>query len=272
MENVGLVTCGNTNYSAFVMGALDFFVEKGISFPHIISSQRTTNAVLNFVSGQKGRCLAATEKEIGKRGGIISWINGSNDKKAEPEIVKFDVSAYFSSQTLHEFALTDCSNGKAVYFSEKKSEEKLTLLALAAMCEPITSKEVKIGNSYYFNGSFSDPLLLRGMAKTDCKKQLVILSEPLTMQHRIKPSICSLYSLVFRKYPNFCGCVNSYNTLLDKQLAALKQAVSSKMLYVLQPDVDFMNRNSSLRQLYQHGYTSAEKHCREIEEFIGGGK
>ena len=140
---------GGTQRGVFTAGVLDFLMEKGIEFPYVVSASAGACNAVSFISKQLGRakaCLIGPEQD--KRAGAKRLFENRPAMNAEKIFQEyadkqypFDFAAYFTSKTEHEIVVTNQRTGKSEYLTERRSEERLSLIGKSILLRtgPITA-------------------------------------------------------------------------------------------------------------------------------------
>ena len=133
-KDTALVLEGGGLRGVFTCGVLDCFMDKGIRFPFSVGVSAGACNGLSYMSGQRGRGRISNIDLMDKhhyvglkylftQGCIMDFKLLFEDF---PErIVRYDYEAYFSNPDRFVMVTTNCLTGKAEYFEEKKSAERV---------------------------------------------------------------------------------------------------------------------------------------------------
>ena len=282
MKN-GLILEGGGMRGMFTAGVLDCFMEEGIVFDYVIGSSSGVCNAMNYVSGQIGRSKNmmllpkkgsyAGVKELLLHG---SFLNLKKLFRVLPYNKKtyFDFDTYFTSSIENEFVVSNCLTGKAEYLSEKKDEERLATIATASCSLPLVGRPVKTEETWYMDGSMTDPIPVQHTLDKGCDR-IVLIS---TKGEGMDPSDLSKYNLAMRilygkKVKPFLAAMKNRLNLYYSQWDMIYDLQKQGKLFLIQPqgDVAISHLETDpklLEKMYDSGYAYGQSILAEVRAFL----
>ena len=169
-NNIALVLEGGGLRGVFTCGVLDCFMDRGITFPFTIGVSAGACNGLSFMSGQRGRAKSSNIDLMEKyhyvglkylltQGCIMDFKLLFEDF---PErIIPYDYNKYFSNPDRFVMVTTNCLTGKAEYFEEKSSAERVMSIVRASSSLPFVSKITYVDGVPMLDGGIVDSIPLR---------------------------------------------------------------------------------------------------------------
>ncbi len=283
MVKTGLILEGGGMRGMYTAGVLDCFMEEGIVFSYVIGSSSGVCNAMNYVSGQIGRSrdmmlLPKKESYAGVKELLLhgSFLNLKKLFLILPYQKKtyFDFDTYFTSSIENEFVVSNCLTGQAEYLSEKKDEERLAAIATASCSLPVVGKAVKNGDTYYMDGSMTDPIPIQHTLDKGCKK-IILIS---TKGEGMEPSDLSKYNWVMRirygkKFRPFLDAIKKRLELYFKQWELIYELEKDGVLYLIQPQGEIAISHletdpEKLRKMYDFGYEYGKTILKDVKKFL----
>lgn len=278
MKN-GLVLEGGAMRGMYTVGALDVFMENGITFDCVAGVSAGASFGINLLSGQKGRAIQYSkrynreQKYMGllpliKEGNIFSvdYAYGTVPRKLAP----FDDERFRRSETPFYAVATNIETGKPEYIRIRSVFEQMD--ALRASCSmPFLSKPVKIDGKLYLDGGISDSVPFRWIMKTGCDKAVVILTRDKSYQKKPFPKIIA--NRYRRKYPMLAKRIRERHIYYNRDLAELERLEKDGKAFVIRPSekikIGRLERDpDKLQAVYDLGVRDAEKLMGDLKAFM----
>ena len=201
-EKIGLVVQGGGMRGVYSMGALAALEEMGFGqcFDHVAGSSAGALNGAYFITGQAGYGVETYVNYLTHKNFVnpfrvnkvmdIDYLVDHIGKKAR----RLDIEKLLSANTMLHIPLTEFSNGKARYVTNRTQGIDLWEVFRASAALPILyNKPVKVGDRLYVDGSLSDRVPVRRVVDHGCQYIVVILTMP--HSHRIKSRNAFLKSL-----------------------------------------------------------------------------
>lgn len=282
MKN-GLILEGGGMRGMFTAGVLDCFMEEGIVFDYVIGSSSGVCNAMNYVSGQVGRSknmmlLPKKERYAGVKELLMhgSFLNLKKLFRVLPYNKKtyFDFDTYFTSSIENEFVVSNCLTGMAEYLSEKKDEDRLATIATASCSLPLVGRPVKAENTWYMDGSMTDPIPVQHTMDKGCEK-IILIS---TKGEGMDPSDLSKYNWAMRilygkKVKPFLNAMKNRLDLYYKQWDMIYDLEKQGVLFLIQPQGDIAISHLEtdpvlLEKMYDSGYAYGRKILADVKAFL----
>ncbi len=279
----GLILEGGGMRGMYTAGVLDAFMEEGVVFSYVIGSSSGVCNAMNFVSGQIGRSkdmmlLPKKESYAGVKEFLLhgSFLNLDKLFRKLPyeKKTRFDFDAYFTSSIENEFVVSNCLSGKAEYLSEKNDEERLAVIATASCSLPVVGKAVKTEDTYYMDGSMTDPIPVQHTLEKGCER-IVLIS---TKGEGMDPSDLSKYNWFLRlqygkKFNPFLKAMKNRLDLYYKQWELIYDLQKKGNLFLIQPQGEIAishleTDRVKLEQMYNSGYTYGKSIVDDVKKFL----
>lgn len=265
--NYDLVLEGGGARCAFSLGAIDYFIEKEISFNNVYGVSAGSIAGALFISGQKDFIKSLSNQELefksadlGKDGLVDLY---DYFTYLDREVLYFDFEAFKRSEMGLYAVLLNADTGQSEYFDCKQVNSKETLLSyIAASCSiPGFAKPVRIDGRDYYDGGYSDPIPIFRSYRENSNKKIIILTREKDYFKTYEPVNDSLVDLVPYKRVIF-SMENRYVKYNDSKEFSLYLARNSDG-YILMPQdqVKLSTLGFDLgiiENLHNDGYRQAE--------------
>lgn len=272
-----LVLEGGGMRGVFTSGVLDYFMDKEIYFPYTIGVSAGTCNGLSYASRQRGRAKISNIDLLDKYhyiGTKYFWTNRSILNmdflfdEMPNKVLPYDFDTYFASADRFVIVTSNCETGKAEYFEEKKSPQRLLQICRASSSLPFVSPIVWIDNKPMLDGGICDPIPFRKAQKDGYNRMVLVLTR--NREYRKEEKDIKLPSFLYRKYPalrdQFCRRAHEYNRTLDE----IESMEKNNEVIVIRPqkpmEVDRIEQDTKkLTGLYEEGYLCAESVFSNIE-------
>lgn len=270
-NNTALVLEGGGLRGVFTCGVLDCFMNRGITFPFTIGVSAGACNGLSFMSGQRGRAKSSNIDLMEKyhyvglkylltQGCIMDFKLLFEDF---PErIIPYDYNKYFSNPDRFVMVTTNCLTGKAEYFEEKSSAERVMSIVRASSSLPFVSKITYVDGVPMLDGGIVDSIPLRYAMEQGYERLVVILTR--NKGYRKKNSKMRIAKAWYRKYPELQKALSERNEVYNRTMDLIEDLEKQGKIIVIRPvkpvQVGRMEKDTEkLRELYQEGYDLAMK-------------
>lgn len=270
-DNTALVLEGGGLRGVFTCGVLDCFMDHGIRFPFIVGVSAGACNGLSYMSGQRGRAkksnidLMDEHHYIGfkyllTQGCIMDFKLLFED--FPEKIIPYDYDAYFSNPTRFVMVTTNCLTGKAEYFEEKSSSERVMEIVRASSSLPFVSPITYVDGIPMLDGGIVDSIPVEHAMSQGYDKMVVILTR--NRGYRKKESKMLLAKVTYKKYPNLRKALQERNATYNRTMDLIERLEAEGKITVIRPlkpvEVGRMEKDTAkLRALYQEGYDLAEQ-------------
>ena len=270
-DNTALVLEGGGLRGVFTCGVLDCFMDHGIRFPFIVGVSAGACNGLSYMSGQRGRAkksnidLMDEHHYIGfkyllTQGCIMDFKLLFED--FPEKIIPYDYDAYFSNPTRFVMVTTNCLTGKAEYFEEKSSSERVMDIVRASSSLPFVSPITYVDGIPMLDGGIVDSIPVEHAMSQGYDKQVVILTR--NKGYRKKERRMPLAKVTYKKFPNLRKALQERNATYNRTMDLIERLEAEGKITVIRPlkpvEVGRMEKDTAkLRSLYQEGYDLAEQ-------------
>ena len=268
-NNTGLVLEGGGLRGVFTCGVLDCFMDHGIKFPFIVGVSAGACNGLSYMSGQRGRARISNIDLMDKhhyvglkylltQGCIMDFKLLFEDF---PErIIPYDYDAYFSNPDRFVMVTTNCLTGKAEYFEEKSSSERVMDIVRASSSLPFVSKITYVDGVPMLDGGIVDSIPVQYALEQGYKNLVVILTR--NKGYRKKDSKMRIAKAFYRKYPNLQKALSQRNAVYNQTMDLIERLEEEGQITVIRPlnpiQVGRMEKDTTkLAALYDEGYKIA---------------
>ena len=273
-DNTALVLEGGGLRGVFTCGVLDCFMDHGITFPFTVGVSAGACNGLSYMSGQRGRAKSSNIDLMDKhhyigfrylltQGCIMDFKLLFEDF---PErIIPYDYASYFSNPNRFVMVTTNCLTGKAEYFEEKSSSERIMSIVRASSSLPFVSKITYVDGIPMLDGGIVDSIPVIYASEQGYDKQLVVLTR--NKGYRKKSSKMRIAKAFYRKYPALQRALAERNAVYNQTMDLIEQLEEQGKIKVIRPlkpiQVGRMEKDTAkLRELYEEGYEIATHICK----------
>mgnify|MGYP002519494650 FL=1 len=270
-DNTALVLEGGGLRGVFTCGVLDCFMDHGIRFPFTVGVSAGACNGLSYMSGQRGRAKASNIdlmdehhyvgfKYLLTQGCIMDFKLLFED--FPEKIIPYDYDAYFSNPDRFVMVTTNCLTGKAEYFEEKTSSERVMDIVRASSSLPFVSPITYVDGIPMLDGGIVDSIPIEYALRQGYDKAVIILTR--NKGYRKKTSRMPLAKITYKKYPNLRNVLQERNAAYNRTMDLIEGLEAEGKITVIRPinpvEVGRMEKDTAkLRALYQEGYDIAEQ-------------
>lgn len=268
-KNTALVLEGGGLRGVFTCGVLDFFMDRGITFPFIVGVSAGACNGLSYMSGQRGRAkssnidLMEKYQYVGFRyllsqGCIMDYKLLFED--FPEKIIPYDYDAYFANPTRFVMVTTNCLTGKPEYLEEKKSSERVMDIVRASSSLPFVTKITYVDGIPMLDGGIVDSIPIRYALDQGYENIVVVLTR--NKGYRKKDTKIRAAKAFYRKYPKLQEALFVRNSVYSKTMDLIEKLEEQGRITVIRPvnpvNVGRMEKDvTKLTALYQEGYEVA---------------
>lgn len=276
----GLVLEGGGMRGMYTIGALDYFLEKDISFDYVIGVSAGACNGISYVSRQKGRNFRVNTVHIRDKR-YISLSNLFREgslfgmdflfKTVPEELEPFDYDTFMANPTEFVVGVTDIEQGRPDYYHKSDCFHDTTALR-ASSAIPCFSPIVNYRGKKYLDGGTSDPIPFKKALADGCDKIVVILTRDRAYRKRPE-GLRPLYRTLYRRYPALCGLLDRRYLIYNRTLDDLKKLEAEGRAIVIAPEkpleIDrFENNPARLSAASELGRSDAAKLEQRIKAFL----
>lgn len=270
-ENTGLVLEGGGLRGVFTCGVLDCFMDHGIKFPFTVGVSAGACNGLSYMSGQRGRAkssnidLMEKHQYVGMKylltqGCIMDFKLLFED--FPEKIIPYNYDAYFSNPDRFVMVTTNCLTGKAEYFEEKKSSERVMSIVKASSSLPYVTQITYVDGVPMLDGGIADSIPVEYAMKQGYEKLVVVLTR--NHGYRKKESRMPMAKAFYRKYPNLQKALAERNAVYNRTMELVEKLEKEGRIQVIRPlkpiVVGRMEKDTvKLTALYEEGYELAKE-------------
>ena len=270
-NNTALVLEGGGLRGVFTCGVLDCFMDRGITFPFTVGVSAGACNGLSYMSGQRGRAKSSNIDLMDKyhyvglkylltQGCIMDFKLLFED--FPEKIIPYKYDAYFSNPNRYVMVTTNCLTGKAEYFEEKSSAERVMSIVRASSSLPFVSKITYVDGVPMLDGGIVDSIPVRYAMEQGYEKLVVILTR--NKGCRKKNSKMRIAKVFYRKFPELQKALAERNEVYNRTMDFIEDLEKQGKITVIRPikpvQVGRMEKDTEkLRELYQEGYDIAMK-------------
>lgn len=280
MERAALILEGGALRGIFTAGVLDFFQEKGLTFPYVASVSAGTCCAMGYLSRQRGWTRACMMPDPETRYFGLQQLRESGKlmdlRKIFLEYPRdrfpFDFSAYFNNETEHEIVVTELATGEPAYLREKEDTLRLSLAAMASCSIPLLNTPVELDGHLYYDGGVGDSIPVGRAVSRGYGKIVAVLTRRAGVFPRSAPQAQSAYRVFFKDSPAFLEAVATRPERYRAQVAYLERMEEQGRAFLirpLQPELPHLEQNPEVAaSYYLHGYDLAAERWPELQTFL----
>lgn len=270
-NHTGLVLEGGGLRGVFTCGVLDSFMDNRIRFPFTIGVSAGACNGLSYMSGQRGRAKSSNidlmdeYHYVGLRylftqGCIMDFKLLFED--FPEKIIPYDYESYFSNPDRFVMVTTNCLTGKAEYFEEKSSPERVMEIVRASSSLPFVSPVTYVDGIPMLDGGIADSVPVEYAMKEGYDKLVVVLTR--NKGYRKKEGTMPLAKAVYHKYPELQKALAQRNASYNRTMDLIDRLEEEGRITVIRPQkpisVSRMEKDTSkLTELYKEGYETAKE-------------
>lgn len=275
-SHIGLVLEGGGLRGVFTCGVLDCFMDHGIRFPFTVGVSAGACNGLSYMSGQRGRAKSSNIDLMEKhqyvgfkylltQGCIMDFKLLFED--FPEKIIPYNYDAYFSNPDRFVIVTTNCLTGKAEYFEEKTSAERVMSIVRASSSLPYVTKITYVDGIPMLDGGIADSIPVEYALAQGYKKLVVVLTR--NYGYRKKERSMPLAKTFYKKYPELQRALSLRNSVYNKTMDLIERLEQEGRITVIRPlkpiEVGRMEKDTTkLSALYEEGYALAQEFISKI--------
>ena len=265
----GLILEGGGMRGVFTCGVLASLMDRGIRFPYTIGVSAGACNGLSYLSRQRGRAkysnidLLEKHRYIGLKHLILKGNIMDFDLLFEEfpnRILPYDYAAYASTEERYEMVTTDCLTGRACYWEEKHSPERIIEIVRASSSLPFVCPIACVDGRPMLDGGIADSIPLERARALGYSDNVVVLTRNKGYRKPEKPTPVPFP--FYRKYPALREAIARRNHLYNEQIARVEALERRGELTVIRPQAPILigrleRDTRKLLDLYEEGYRLA---------------
>lgn len=282
MGKNGLIMEGGGMRGIYTAGVLDYFLEREIEFDYTIGvsagavnaasflskqKERTKNVLLNFTGDSRYMGIGNLIREGNFFGTDFAYNQIPN------KLIPFDYDKFFSTKTLFQIGVTNCSTGKIEYF-EKSSFNKESIMDVvrASGSLPFLSKMVEINGKQYLDGGISDSIPIKQAIDDGCSKPVIILTR--AKGYRKKSSkLGFIADIYYKKRPAVAELLKKRYLVYNETIEYIEAMEERNEIFVIRPSKELKisrleKKRVKLEELYKLGLNDAQVCFEKLNEFL----
>ena len=275
-SHTGLVLEGGGLRGVFTCGVLDCFMDHGIRFPFTVGVSAGACNGLSYMSGQRGRAKSSNIDLMEKhhyvgfkylltQGCIMDFKLLFED--FPEKIIPYNYDAYFSNPDRFVMVTTNCLSGKAEYFEEKTSAERVMSIVRASSSLPYVTKITYVDGMPMLDGGIADSIPVEYAMSQGYEKLVVVLTR--NYGYRKKERSMPLAKTFYKKYPELQKALSLRKSVYNKTMDLIERLEQEGRIAVIRPmkpiEVGRMEKDTAkLSALYQEGYALAQEFISKI--------
>ena len=272
-----LVLEGGGMRGVYTCGVLDYFMDKGITFPKIYAVSAGSGHAMSYVSNQRGRAVrVGTEYVNNWRYCSVRSLIFTGDLFGAKYIYetipsKIDLYDYDAFNKSGMQLIAVCSNietGEAEYIPINDAKEDI-IYVRASSSLPLVSRTVKTPRGNYLDGGICDSIPIRH-ALSENDRAVVVLTQPSGFVKE-QSSSQKMIEKRYKKYPKFVEASARRHENYNESLAFIESGVANGSILAIRPSAPIgferiEKDRSKLLALYEMGYNDAK--ASGVEAFL----
>jgi len=283
MITASLVLEGGATRGVFTAGAVDYLMERGLYFSHVIGVSAGSCNAVDYVSRQLGRsrdCWIHKEKEYDYYYKIRDFMKEKSIMNMDMvfnqypnQVYPFDYDTYFDSEMVCEITVTNCKTGKAEYLTEEADRARLMSICRASCSMPLVSPVVTVDGEPYLDGGLADSVPLRRAVEIGNKKIIIFLTRAKGYRKSyLLKGETKLYKRVYGAYPNLVKTIVRRPLAYNRTMDLIERLEEEGHIFVLRPGIKPVKRleknYDTLMNFYEHGYKLMENQFERLQEYL----
>ena len=278
--STGIVFEGGGLRGIFAAGVIDYLLDKGIVFSHVMGVSAGACHACSYLSGQRGRSYAvSTDYLDDKRYMSMDNLAKTGDlfgvdfiyHKIPEELYPLDNEHFKERGATFRVGVTNCLTGKAEYLQVRDMVEDVDMVR-ASSSLPLLARMVYINGIPYMDGGIADSVPIKASEAFGCEKNVVVLTRP--AGYRKEPEkLMKVIAMKYRKYPEMVEALRHRSEVYNETMDYIDAGVEAGTIFRIAPmgelEVGRLEKDAGkLRKAYLEGYYVAEGLGEKLEEFL----
>lgn len=269
-DKTGLVMEGGAMRGMFTAGALDVFMENGITFDGAIGVSAGATFGCNIKSHQAGRVIRYNKKYCAdpRYGSYRNWLRTGDmfDVKfcydtLPHQLDPWDAAAFAADPMEFWVVATNVQTGRAEYHRCTDGGEQDLQWIRASASIPLVSHMVELDGMKLLDGGIADSVPLAFFESQGYKKNVVILTQPLDYR-KAKNKLTPLCRAEYHRYPAFAQTFADRWFFYNQTIGFVRAREEAGTAFVLRPkhrlDVKSAEQDpAKLQAAYEEGREAA---------------
>ncbi len=277
----GLILEGGAMRGMFTCGALDVFMEEGITFDGAVGVSAGAVFGCNLKSHQPGRALRYNKmycnddrymsvKSLVKTGDLYGVDFCYRELPDELDV--FDRETFKNDPMEFYVTCTNIETGKAVFYKCSDCGERDMQWMRASASMPLVSRVVEVDGYKLLDGGVADSIPIRFFEKKGYDKNVVILTQPLGYVKE-RSSMFRLMAARYRKYPNLIRAIGARHIRYNLTTAYIEEQEKAGKLFVIRPEEALPIKRTEkdpavLQRVYDMGREVVTKRLDELKRYL----
>lgn len=268
---------------AFTAGVLDYLLDNGFFFDHLIGVSGGACAGASYIAKQKRRNYAAhvvypqAPEYMGMKQQFTKGSYFNMDfifRKVPDEINLFDYKTALANPAKFDMIVTSQETGKAEALGKDGIDAKSFMQRLIATSSiPLLAKPVNVDGKMYYDGGVADSIPI-AYALSMYSKVVVVATRP--RGYRKEPPRSKwLMKLLFCRHKALGEAMINRSANYNASLKLCEEAEADGRAFVISPDAKYKisrtEKDIIMRDMvYRHGYALMEDKFAAMKKFLGG--
>ena len=279
--STGIVFEGGGLRGIFAAGVIDYLLDNGIFFDHVMGVSAGACHACSYLSGQRGRSYAVSTDYLNdKRYMSMDSLAKTGDlfgvdfiyHKIPEELYPLDNEHFKESGVTFRVGVTNCITGEAEYPQLKDMIEDVDLVR-ASSSLPLLARMVYINGTPYMDGGIADSVPIKASEAFGCEKNVVVLTRP--AGYRKDPEkLTKVIGMKYRKFPKMVEALKHRDEVYNETMDYIDEGVAKGTIFRIAPmgdlEIGRLEKDPmKLRKAYIEGYYVAEGLGEKLREFLG---
>ena len=279
--SVGIVFEGGGLRGIFAAGVIDYLLDNGIFFDHVMGVSAGACHACSYLSGQRGRSYAVSTDYLNdKRYMSMDSLAKTGDlfgvdfiyHKIPEELYPLDNEHFKESGVTFRVGVTNCITGEAEYPQVKDMIEDVDLVR-ASSSLPLLARMVYINGTPYMDGGIADSVPIKASEAFGCEKNVVVLTRP--AGYRKDPEkLTKVIGMKYRKFPKMVEALKHRDEVYNETMDYIDEGVAKGTIFRIAPmgdlEIGRLEKDPmKLRKAYIEGYYVTEGLGEKLREFLG---
>lgn len=278
--STGIVFEGGGLRGIFAAGVIDYLLDNGIVFDHVMGVSAGACHACSYLSGQRGRSYAvSTDYLDDKRYMSMDSLAKTGDlfgvdfiyHKIPEELYPLDNNHFKESGVTFRAGITNCITGEAEYPIVSDLIKDVDYVR-ASSSLPLLARMVYINGIPYMDGGIADSVPIKASEAFGCEKNVVVLTRP--VGYRKEPEkLTRVLAMKYRKYPKMIEALGKRDKVYNETMDYIDKGVENGTIFRIAPMGDLgvgrLEKDpDKLRKAYLEGYYVAEGLGAKLNNFL----